>query len=173
MARSKDEEEEQRVKDKAARDSASNAGLSLVEKLRLACLARSGTPGILSLGRIFRRMDDNQSGSLEREEFVKGLKESGLIESDEQMALLFQETDLDSSGSVSYNEFLLKVRHPLNDLRSKLVEAAFKKLDVSGDGKVTLDDISRIYSVRQNPDFISGESFDFGAKRNKCVSFFC
>lgn len=33
---------------------------------------------------------------------------------------------------------------------------AYKKLDVNGDGQVTLDDIARIYDASKHPDVVNG-----------------
>jgi len=37
-----------------------------------------------------------------------------------------------------------------------LIKKAYQKLDVNGDGRVTLDDIAKLYDVSKHPDVISG-----------------
>lgn len=61
-----------------------------IEKLRLLCLAR-GASGIIGLGRAFRRMDDDGSNSISLEEFKKGLHDTGIDCSDEDVTQMFQE----------------------------------------------------------------------------------
>jgi Ca2+-binding EF-hand superfamily protein len=38
-----------------------------------------------------------------------------------------------------------------------VISAAFKKLDKTGDGVITVDDLKGVYSVKMNPRYISGE----------------
>ena len=45
----------------------------------------------------------------------------------------------------------------MNANRQKLVMEAFKKLDRSGDGVVTVDDLKSVYNVKNNPRYLSGE----------------
>lgn len=57
-------------------------------------------------------MDDNNSGDLSRDEFVKGLNDTGMSEfiTEEDTNNLFEIFDADHSGTISYNEFLKKIR---------------------------------------------------------------
>lgn len=41
----------------------------------------------------------------------------------------------------------------MSDCRRSIVEQAFKKLDKTGDGIITLDDLRGVYSVNSNPRY--------------------
>ncbi|GFX06949.1 hypothetical protein TNCV_1202641 [Trichonephila clavipes] len=56
-------------------------------------------------------MDDNNSGDLNMEEFVKGIRDTGLDITDEDAENLFKQFDKDESGAIKYDEFLRAVRN--------------------------------------------------------------
>lgn len=80
-----------------------------LEKLRLMCLSR-GANGILTLGRLFRNMDDNRSGDLCKDEFRKGIRDIGFQLTEQELESLFATFDKDGSGKVCYEEFLRALR---------------------------------------------------------------
>lgn len=60
-----------------------------MEKLHLLCFAR-GTHGLVSLGRLFRRMDHGGTEPLSLEKFVAGLHDAGIDCSAEEAEEIFR-----------------------------------------------------------------------------------
>ena len=55
-------------------------------------------------------MDDDGSRTLNQEEFSKGIRETGLELVEEEEKLLFEKFDVDGSGTINIDEFLIAVR---------------------------------------------------------------
>ncbi|XP_028172229.1 calcyphosin-like protein [Ostrinia furnacalis] len=146
------EEEELMNRCSRALDSATDP----LEKLRLLCLSH-GAAGIMALARAFRRMEIQGNKRLNRDEFVESIKETGLDFSDEDAMELFTRFDKDDTGYIVLEEFLSGIRPPMSDSRRAIVEQAFKKLDKTGDGVISVDDIRRVYAVTSHPRYMSGE----------------
>ncbi|XP_071961092.1 calcyphosin-like protein [Antedon mediterranea] len=127
-----------------------------VENLRAQCLKR-GASGIKGLGRTFRIMDDDGNRSLNFEEFMEGLNDYKVEVTGEQGKEMFNAFDKDGSGSLSFDEFLIALRPPMSASRVTIIEKAFKKLDRTGDGVCTIEDLKGVYSVKENPKFKSGD----------------
>ncbi|XP_075264946.1 calcyphosin-like protein [Convolutriloba macropyga] len=128
-----------------------------VDKIRLTALSR-GPGGIKHIGLIFRNMDDDKSQCISFPEFKKGVKDIGCQLSKEELDHAFKVFDQDQSGSVDYDEFLLKLRGDcLNPKREKYVQQAFEKLDKDKSGNITIDDLRGVYDVSAHPKVVSGE----------------
>ena len=112
----------------------------LVEMFKQKLIQR-GARGIFGMQRVFKVMDDNNSGTLDIQEFWKALCDFRLAISQEECRALFDKFDLNQDGEVSYNELMSDVAGEMNQFRKDLVLRAFKKLDRDGSGKIDMRDI--------------------------------
>jgi Ca2+-binding EF-hand superfamily protein len=85
-----------------------------------------GATGITGIGRKFRIMDDDKSGSIDLSEFTKVIAEHARNWDPKHIKAVFDYFDKDKSGSISYDEFLVGVRGKMNDRRQQLVLEAFQ-----------------------------------------------
>ena len=120
-------------------------------------MRQRGARGILGLKRIFKIMDDDGSGFLDRQEFNKALKDYRVQVTPEEGAKLFSLFDLNGDGSISYDELLRGVVGEINQNRKNLVQKAFTKLDKNKNGIIELDDIIGVYNAKHHPDVKMGK----------------
>ncbi|XP_042299878.1 calcyphosin-like protein [Sceloporus undulatus] len=130
--------------------------MEAIIKLRKKCLER-GALGIHGLARFFRIMDDNGSKSLDLEEFRKGLQDAGVPLEGGDVEEIFHFCDKNKSGTLDFNEFLEALRPPMSKARKEIIGEAFQKLDRTGDGLVTVEDLRGVYNSCSHPKFKSGE----------------
>uniref|UniRef100_A0A1I8GLT4 Calcyphosin-like protein n=1 Tax=Macrostomum lignano TaxID=282301 RepID=A0A1I8GLT4_9PLAT len=143
---------------KAKKQLASGKAADPLEKLRLVCLSR-GASGIEGIGRQFRIIDDDGSRSLDRREFYKGCTDFGADLSKEEMDQIFDRIDKDRSGPLDFDEFLQALRPPMSSARRELITKAFKKLDRTGDGVITVEDLRGrgVYNCKHHPKYQNGQ----------------
>ncbi|VDK22574.1 unnamed protein product [Taenia asiatica] len=143
-----------------------------LEKLRYVCLSR-GASGINGIARQFRIADDDANKSVSKEEFQKVCNDFGVGLTKEEVDGLFAEIDRDGSGSINFDEFLEALRPPMSENRRKLVELVFKKMDKSGDGVITADDLKGIYNARSHPKYLNGELSEGDVLKEYLKTFEC
>ena len=65
---------------------------------------------MLGRARMFRIMDDNDSKTLDMNEFKKAMRDLALMLTELEVRQLFQLFDRDGSGTISYDEFMAVLR---------------------------------------------------------------
>jgi Ca2+-binding EF-hand superfamily protein len=70
---------------------------------------------------------------------------------------VFEGLDVDSSGLISFDEFLDGVVGALTPLRKRLIEEAFEHLDKDGSKKLELREVKEMFQGARHPECISGE----------------
>ncbi|KAJ2938249.1 hypothetical protein O0L34_g17591 [Tuta absoluta] len=127
-----------------------------VEKLRLLLLAR-GAAGIMILGRIFRKIDEEDTNQITKEQFHTVIKESGLELSDQEVDDIFKRFDKENTDSIRLDDFIKDIRPPMAESRRTITERAFRKFDHHGHNAVTVKDLRDVFSVTSNSRYMSGE----------------
>ncbi|KAL5021444.1 hypothetical protein ScPMuIL_000599 [Solemya velum] len=127
-----------------------------VELLRCKCLAR-GACGIKGLACSFKIMDDDGNRTLDLAEFKKGVQTYGLVVDEATLREMFQCFDRNGNGKVDYEEFIVNLRPPMSNARKSLITQAFVKLDKTGDGVITVEDLRGVYNVKKHPKYLNGE----------------
>ena len=85
-----------------------------------------GARGICGISRKFRIMDDNNSKTLDIKEFTKGITEHTLGWTPAQVKIVFDAFDMEKNGQISYDEFLVNLRGPMNERRHQMCLLAFE-----------------------------------------------
>lgn len=88
----------------------------LVERFRNKLKMRGGK-GIVGMRRQFKIMDDNGSGTLDLQEFRKGIKDFQVDIDPKDVDNLFKAFDINNNGDIDYDEFVRVVVGPMNQFR--------------------------------------------------------
>ena len=128
----------------------------VLSKFRSQLKAR-GARGIIGMQRQFRIIDDDNSKTLDLQEFKKGLRDFRVQLSEQDAELLFRHIDRNNSGSIDINEFLREVKGPMNDSRSSVVQKVWRKFDRDGSGIIDINDLEGVYEAKNHPDVLAGK----------------
>mmetsp|Transcript_131584 Transcript_131584/g.319759 ORF Transcript_131584/g.319759 Transcript_131584/m.319759 type:complete len:516 (+) Transcript_131584:166-1713(+) len=145
---------------KKAMVAAAGAELSardVADLVRAKIVERGGSNGIRSLKRILGRMDTSGDGQLDAPELQMGLAELGVALSPKEVMQCMALFDRDRSGKISLKEFQMALAGEMNDHRKSFVAEAFRRMDKTGDGQITLEDIAAAYDASRNPEVAAGK----------------
>ena len=101
---------------------------ALMKEVRSKIVSR-GARGINGIKRVFKIMDDDNSKSLDLQEFQKAVKAYRISIDQNEVKRVFSLFDRDGNGSINYDEFLRAIVGGMNDRRKTIVTLAFKKFD--------------------------------------------
>ena len=94
---------------------------------------------------LFQQFDKNGDGVLSKEEIMEGYKAYlGEVEAEKEAERIMNEVDMDQSGTIDYNEFVLAAMNRQKVLNKEKLEATFKMFDKDGNGKISADEIRSI-----------------------------
>lgn len=102
---------------------------------------------------MFRAMDLNGDGKLQKDEIKKGFTEYFRRNlTDMEVDELFAQVDSDENGEIEYTEFLAATLNEKNLLSNKKLETAFQMFDKDGSGYISGDEIKEIFQFGHNLD---------------------
>ena len=116
-----------------------------------------GTTSLISLMRLFKLNDINNTKELEFYAFSKSLHEFETELSEEEISDLFNYFDKNNSKVINYINFINAIRGPMSQRRVLIVKEAFKKLDIDKGGIVELSEIKLQFNAKNDKDVKSGE----------------
>ena len=96
-----------------------------------------------SVSELFAALDTDGDGKISREEFIAGfdkLEAEMEPEAEAAAAATFAAVDADKSGKLDLEELLSALAAAGDDADRAEVEALFKRLDVNGDGAITMEE---------------------------------
>jgi len=129
--------------------------VAVMDKVRKELLRR-GPHGMHGLAIVFRRLDANHDGAVNRGEFEWVMRENGQMLSPMELDRVFRYFDASKDGKLAVQEFMQALRGDLNAPRKAVVQSAFQVLDPNQTGKVALTALIQAYDPSYHPQFRSG-----------------
>jgi calcium-dependent protein kinase len=103
-----------------------------------------------SLQKVFQALDKNGDGRLSKGELLDGYESVvGIAMSPDELSAAFDAIDMDKSGTIDYNEFLVATLNEKKILSGANIKDAFDVMDKDGSGSITVVEIKNMLSVGQ------------------------
>ena len=102
-------------------------------------------------------MDVNGDRKIDKLEFYQGLQDLGANITKHEGHVLLEALDTNQDGVVDFNEFLIAIRGQPNATRQAIIDEAFAKFDLTGDGVITSADLGTVFDCSHHPKVINGD----------------
>ena len=98
---------------------------------------------------IFQSLDSNGDGVLSKDEIFEGYKQTlGEVEARREVDRIMKEADIDNSGTIDYNEFVMAATNRQKLLNKEKLENTFKIFDKDGNGSISKEEIKSLLCAR-------------------------
>jgi len=118
-----------------------------------------GADELAQLKKTFQAIDENGDGSITLAELKKALQKgnTNLKIEEKELEKLMKMADVDGDGCLSYNELVQTSVHRKLVAKEERLWDAFCKLDLNGDGKVSVDEIAKVIGDRKKAEELIAE----------------
>ena len=121
---------------------------SIIQETALAYLVHNfpQMKDVINACKLFNQIDVNGDGKINKQEFLKGLKNK--ISSDslaKDVDQIFKNIDMDNNGYIEYEEFVRAAVNKEHFLNENVLKFAFRYFDKDGSGEITFDEIESVF----------------------------
>jgi len=109
-----------------------------------------------NLSNEFQRLDTNNSGALNKEEFKLGLKNYGLFLKLDELNAVFSAFDQNRNGVIDFQEFLTTIKGSISPARSEVIRKAWASLSERFGEAIKFEDLVQIFSSKNHPEVKRG-----------------
>lgn len=100
------------------------------------------------LEKIFKSMDKDGNGTLDRQEVLLGYEEHfGVPTTEEMVDKMFKAVDLDNNDCIDYTEFVMATMHEKDLITNTKLKAAFHLFDKDNSGAISPDEIRTVLGL--------------------------
>lgn len=100
------------------------------------------------LEKIFKLMDKDGNGSLDKQEVLEGYEEHfGIQMTEETVDAMFKAVDIDGNGSIDYTEFVMATMNERDLVSQQKLRAAFRLFDKDGNGSISPEEIKAALGI--------------------------
>ncbi|KAJ1462743.1 kinase-like domain-containing protein [Pelagophyceae sp. CCMP2097] len=148
----------------------SYANSSRLRKMALMVVAhRSDSDAIRELRAAFRRVDTGREGFITFVELSTLLK--GCAFEEEVIAQIFDAVDHDSTGKISYTEFLAACMEGTTVIQEDAFAEAFDRLDADDSGQITRANLREVLGSQFSPELVDEMIHDADFKGTGAINF--